>query len=279
MPPRRSARLAAKKPVSYRTLAGLRPVRTRRRAPIRASKPLAALVKNIVKGVAETKYVAFSILDQTSNVITYTINNAAAWYPVVPPLAIGNGSFQRIGEKVTGIRGRTDFRFMLNDFGSAGITSQDIYVRIYYGSYKPIKQQVLLGAIDPMSLLDQGDGTTIAWDPMIENPSMMACMPTQKEVWTLKHKTFKLAKNQGTLTSGVAIEAPNVRKENYNFSWSWKHKAPLLYPSGGATAVQHQPTNFCPIFAMVAFTATGEALSANPSISATIRSHMWYKDV
>jgi len=187
----------------------------------------------------------------------------------------GTGSFQRIGEKISNVSGRTLFSFTL-DQGNA--VSQDLFVRIYYGTSKSARNPTAIGALAAGSLLDNGDGTSKDWLPLSgTNALQLAQQPVQKEAWTLRHKTMKFLKNPGTLNNEATLTSPNINKDTYQFIWRWNRKSNSLFQTTGDTT---SPTNYCPVYAIVAWYADGTTSTpVNLPVFCTIRSEVRFHDV
>jgi len=246
-------------------------------------------VIKLVHGAGETKYVVSDTIGQKVNDPVGTqINLPLSLNNPVPFLKQGVQNHQRVGTKVTNVRGRTHFSFSL---AHEVVSSANWGVKIFMLTSKQAKSYNVLTAITtaPASnfttgtLLDVGNQTTTDWVSATYNVVQMSMMPLSHEDWRGKTKTIKLSKNSGAMNNDASTPPPSPNSghfaTNYQFTWNWKHKT-LLYDD--ATAGADLPTNFAPAYVLVAFPYDGYDINVGPILNSpvrvNVRNEMYYKD-
>lgn len=250
------------------------PRRPRRKTKTaKPGKQFAKKVMAVVNKASETKYVANDI-QKTVPVDTY-ISIPSDLTTVMPVLQEGAGSWERVGNRINNVRGRTHFNFSIPYNTSSAF---NWVVRLYMLTSKQSK------AYPPSSLLantllDDGNGTTIDWDPTVTQVVTLSQRPLANENFSGKFKDFKLSKNSGSLNNDASTPPPSANgghfPSNRQFTWNWSHKSALIYDEAGS-----YPTNFNPMFILVAFPYDNTTVTKEPTpILATIRTEMYYKDI
>lgn len=257
----------------------------RARAVARQAKSgiTAKKVREIVKGVAETKYVVSREEQQNEVTLLANLTTPASWFPAMPRIIQGSGSNERDGQKITSVIVKSHFSFHF-DFNE--VDTQDIFVKVFYGTNKTIRSLDQIANMGVGSLLDPGNQTSIDW--LYNAPftgTQLDMMRTQSEVWKLKVKKFRLTRNQGLTNNGAAaLTTPNVGGLlSKQFTMTTKHKGVVLYDSLNGTANPLIfPTNFAPMYACVGWRPNGDdpdAPGQDFPIRWTARHEMYFKDV
>lgn len=230
-------------------------------------------VLSIVKGQSETKYVATDIQTQTA---VATLIVPAGLQKVLPPLALGVQSNQRIGQKISNAHGRVDFHFYLTPSPEAQSVTNDVYVKIFKLTPKQAKSYTATGALTNNTLLDTGLATSTDWILSGFNAFAYNTMPLSKEDFSGSIGQVRLVKNQGAQNDDpTALVVPNMNKlASADFSYSWKHKGAILYDDVPGNTY---PTNLAPVFGIVAYNADNSVYGGR--VQYYTRLHMWFKDV
>ena len=250
-----------------------------------------AEVKKLVKAPAELKY-------SVSN--RYGLKNWDDVYggiAVGPAVALTQGLFcampdinrgvdsnQRVGNKISNVRGKTHFNFVFGPDSSMTAT-QDWVVRIFMLKSRQIKYAPLVSGLQSGTLLDLGSAQTIDWRPNAQTTgggpasyNILAMMPISKENFTGHYKTFRMSKNQGIVNrDATGGQTTNLSAHNVvNFTWNWSHKGSAIYDDN-----QVLPNNFAPLFTYVAYPVDryGGANIDTTGILVSVRTEVHYKDV
>ena len=243
--------------------------------PRKANKGLNPIQKkqvmNILVKKAETKYVVSLPQGELEQSVGTQITTPGAWKAVLPDLAEGTANNQRIGERVSNIRGKTTMYF---NFPKDLAKSSDVFVKIFYGTHKSAKTQEAFLGIPPNTLLEVGNQSTVDWDIGVYNSFILNMMPISYNSWTLKSKTIRLHKNAGVSVGDAAL-SPNISSNtSHTFAWHWNHPAQLHYTPNGATP--NLPTNYYPVFCAVAWSANNQEVFAS---NYTYRNEMYFEDI
>jgi len=259
--------------VSKRSIAAERAAIRARRAP-KASKAFAKKVLAVVSKTEETKYVAQDI-QKAVPIDTYIAINSDLVTPI-PVLVEGTGSWQRVGQHIHNVRGKTHFQFSL-PYNTAA--SANWVVRVYMLTSKQVKAFAQVTSLAANTLLDNGDGTTIDWDPSVNQVVTLSQRPLARENFSGTFKEFLLAKNSGSLNGDASTPPPSSNGAHYatqhRFTWKWQHKSKVMYDENS-----YLPTNYNPMFILVAYPRDGYSVvskEASPVV-ATIRTEMYFKD-
>lgn len=242
---------------------------------IHPSANFAKAVLTVVGKKEETKYVAEDI--QKAALIDTNIVIPTDLVSALPNLGQGVGSFQRVGQQVSEVRGKTHFSMSL-PYNYA--PSSNWVVRIYMLTSKQIKSFNQRGSLAVNTLLDNGDGTTIDWDPGTTQVVTLSQRPLARENFTGKFREFRFAKNSGALNNDASTPPPAPNGAHYatshQFTWEWKHKGKVLYDEAG-----NLPTNYNPMFILVSYPVDNYPVTVGPPncpVLMTIRTEMYYKD-
>ena len=267
---RRGVSNRAKTTAYYRSAAG--PISATMASTTARNTGLLPLIKSVINNKIETKYnMSFGAL--AANVpLTAVANNP---YFSMPPILLGTGSFQRIGEKINSINGYTQITFYFNP---AVTQTEDVLVKIFYGQNKSVKAQNQWAGLSNATMLDLGNGTSLDWDPAAYAPTLLNQFTIQKEVWSLKTKVIRFTKNNGLTVGDVALgQTPNLAKGYHTVRLPFKHKSAGLYPTVGVVQINNL-TNFCPVWWAVAYYADTNSVAPSPAINMTSTNHVHYKD-
>jgi len=248
-------------------------------APV--SKTFAKNVLKVLEKKAERKYISNpSALMPTSGSIG-SISVPVDLVPCIPKLGQGTQSNQRVGQKVSNAHGRVDFQFFLISNGAGAYPTQDTIVRVYMLNSVAAKSYGQVSLLPNNTLLDNGDQTTQDWPAgTAGNYYGIASsqQPLSHEDWRGSHKEIRLIKNQGVPNGDITPgQAPNTFGHPANrLSMTWKHKGNLLYDDV-AGAGPSNPTNYAPVFAVVAYNPDNTLF--NGQIQYVYRTHYWFEDI
>lgn len=243
----------------------------RSRGGFAKADPLTARIKQVLDRQAETKYAATQIVDDF--IVPYTLGPATSWFPCTAQVLQGSQSNQRVGERIKPVRAKIDFTFA---YDPTSAVSHDYRVKLFvlrpktYNSFAPMVASGFSGL-----LLDNGDQTSSDWDPL--NQHVSDSKPVDNESFNpIMIKRFKLIKNATTVEGSAAT--PNTSRSSvvrYSMNLYGKALKQHLTYSG---AVAPYPTNYNPIFGIVAYAADGSAPQLVCPIKASVRLHLWFKD-
>lgn len=276
-----------------------------RRRKLRTGVTLAQAVKTIVKGQAETKYVARSPINNFG--YENDIPSLGEWTVALPPVTQGPGEIQRIGDKMSPVSHRTKLNIRIantNTSGSgdppvygANTTPLDITVYIVYGYIKSLKTYQGSTAVSGLStvvqgsteatlamsnLLDKGDGTYVTFDGSAPN----AMLPFNKTLVDMKIKKVRLHKPAGWVNSGANAVDPSAKEQSSDgihardVTLKWSPPAKMLFNLD----TDVYPNNYAPVFA-VGY-VYNDSIS-NPSsvaytyggVEYTAQNQLWFKDM
>lgn len=242
-----------------------------------------AEVQKLVKGVAETKYVAeaLSIPDASANLGTYTafssgITGVAEIYGCLPRVGQGVDSQQRIGDSISPTRCTVHLDIVAT---SAVNFPSDKTVHVFLLTAKSIKTLPQYGNIPIKKLLDLGNGTEGEFD----GTSFRAMCPVNtKDFTVLKHKKFRMVKTFGMPNSATAAVTAGTTDGVISPSHQYAHltmkvKVPkkLKYEVSGSL----HPTNYAP-FLVIGFTSNAPVDAASTVVDLQVlgRVEMRFKD-
>jgi len=240
------------------------------RAP-KVTKAFAKKVNAVVSRSEETKYVAegVDIVDVSGYLAV-----PSGLKGCIPPLEQGTKSNERIGQKISYVKGRVDFAFWLNPgTGSENTASQDVKIKLFFLKSKSIRAQDQIPNLQAGTLLDYGDQTSTDWRPSSYPAFELNQMPLSKEDFSGKTVTLHLRRNFGQANGGTESGVLTYGAIGATHSHSWKHSGSLLYDDGNESTI---PTNFAPLYAFVAYNADNSKYTGQ--VQCIVRKHMWYKD-
>lgn len=242
----------------------------------RATKPTRAFAKKVMAVVnkeEETKYRADDI--QKSQDLGVGLAVPTDLVSALPTLNQGVGSFQRVGQQIDNVRGKTHFSFSIPSSYSA---TTNWVVRVIMLTSRQVKSYAQIGSLAAGTLLDNGDGTTLDWNAGVTQVITLAQRPLANENFGGSFREFRLSKNSGQLNGDTSTPPPSSNgghfPSNAGFTWHWKHKGKLMYDE---TSVR--PNNYNPMFMLVAYPLDYSTIGEQAPIKATIRTEMYYKDV
>lgn len=269
------------------------------------AKAVKAIAKNEAFKAQETKYVTGVkkgsdaitgdfVNGQISDVLNskVLIGNLQYLQPAIPSLNNGFNSATQVGSTIKHVRGKVDFCISLADDASDALSeSANVIVKIFCLESRTTKSiYSMITYMPTQDLLRLGNDSVTDWTPPAYVPEQLNMMPINPLAWKVHHvKTFHLVKNPGRQTGGslaTGASAPNVTGgARRTFSWNWAHDGTLKYnetnAGAGTTGVTDFPTNFAPVYGLVAYYADGQPMTPEELdglINVNIRTHMWYKD-
>lgn len=270
--PRRSARLAAKPRRDYAAMSGKRPRRPRAK---RASKPLTALIKRVVNGQLETKYVAQQV-NLAGYAIPGHINPLIDFHYMLPPVTqqtTAATSNTREGDVIKPLRAtiKGHIWYDNNDTTVGNI----VFVKLFFVTAKQLKYLPNASTDLPQGLLEAGLPDPVQWTAAAQD--LQAFFPVCKENYTLlRTKTFKLVKNSGLPIGNSQQDSTNIGRDRYTFSFSWTPPK-LKY----AVDAHTYPQNHAPIMFAVAY-SPGYNYDTDASLANQVKMNwamdMSYKD-
>jgi len=265
--------------VARSEMPGLR--RSGARTGWKSKKRLSQLVKRVVRGQAETKYVADQF-DKNQNAALANVfalsalgAGALRFLPMIPRVSQGTDDNDRIGDTISPSgKVKTTLNFAINDDVSG---SQQILVTVYYGTTKDRKSWENINPLSTDSFLDNGDGTN--GSPTFTRVSAMS--PVQKDLVTFKKIQFVLSKAQGRTggDAGTGNFSANAGRSYRQITLT--HAAPkkLKYSVGNDV----YPSNYAPGFYVSLAYADGAVPVSEAHlrglVNVTCRQHMWFKDM
>jgi len=258
--------------------------RRNRKAPRRAAnkkkqakKGQVAMMRKIAKEVinqkSETKYVAQSL--DVGGIVNSSLTTPAGLFPMIPTLLCGTESFQRVGARIENLRIKTTFTIWLDNNGNQA-QNNNVFVRLYFLRSKKVKNWNQVNLLPAGTLLDQGDGTMTDWN----NPALSvnyAQMPISNENWIGRHKTVRLIKNTGQ-PNGVNGTPNTDGRPSATVVHYTNRKAPVSYENLIANPGLAYPTNFCPLFGIVAWSSEFGSLIRTDQLQIVVRNEMYFKD-
>jgi len=234
-------------------------------------------VTAMVKSKAEVKYIA----NQWDDVLIGAQCDTAAGsqlYPMMPVVAQGTDTDQRIGDSIKASTIRT--KFVVYYTAPPSNSSYDVYIRVLCVTSKVIKSQAEVASIPGGNLLDRGNGTQTDVPNntnTIANLEEYSLMPVNRKSWTVLHdKVIRLVKNTGSPSGATSTgEAPNLGGlSQHRFTFSTPHKGALKYEGASALFA----TNFAPFWCAYAWTSDGSAFPGSALPTFATRSEIYYTD-
>lgn len=247
--------------------------RPRKAQEAKPTKAFAKKVMAVVNKEEETKYRADDV--QKSQDVGVGLAVPTDLVSALPTLSQGVGSFQRVGQQIDNVRGKTHFSFSIP---SSYAATTNWVVRVIMVSSRQVKSFAQIGSLAAGTLLDNGDGTTLDWNAGTTQVITLSQRPLANENFKGSFREFRLSKNSGQLNGDTSTPPPSANgghfPSNAAFTWNWKHKGKLMYDE---TATR--PNNYNPMFLLVAYPLDYSAIGEQAPIKATIRTEMYYKDV
>lgn len=247
----------------------------------KSKKRLNSLVKKIVRGQAETKYVAdaydkngVAALPAVWNLTALGIG-AARFLPMIPRTTQGVDDNNRLGDTISPSgKIKTTLNFAINDDVQV---SQQILVTIYYGVTKDRKSWDNQNPLSTAQFLDEGDGTNTS--PTFNRQTAM--LPVQRDLVSFKKIQFVLSKAVGTTggDAGTGNAAANAGRSFRAITLTHTPPKKLKYSVQNDT----YPSNYAPGFFIQLCYADGalpaDAAHLDGIVNVTARTHMWFKDM
>jgi len=234
------------------------------------------LIKSVVKGAEETKYVAENITAAAPIIVPAGQTTPANLARMLPKQAQGTADNQRIGDQIAPISARTFWTFYLN--GSVPDLF-DVTLNLLVLYVKGASTDVAVAAIPAGTLLKVGDGTNV--DPNSPNPVDMLTLiqhyPVNQDQFTLK-KWFRrrICKGANDINGPVGAatnNSPPTAGRHPCLTLQYKWKPPKLKYNDAA---QTLPRNHYPVYVVWATANDGTPLTS--LLSFNVRSELHYKD-
>lgn len=256
-------------------------VKTTKTSGVVAKPVLRKAIQRVVNSNVETKYVSFypySNSQGTLNGTNFTpaITTAGECYALIPPIRVGPGDHQRIGQTIQPTS--LTVKGFVSLFGNQA-DSFDILVDIFFLTSKTLKDQQQQGILDMNQLLNNGDGTNAQYDGSYVHGNY----PLNTTAFSLiKRKTIRLTKPFGNMNTalcgGDPVNTANYSSEKYSKTFSVKIPLPknLKYLTDADTT----PTNAFPFVCLGWRNASNCDASGitNQLIKSTMMTHLYYKD-
>jgi len=233
-----------------------RPVRVR---PVRGvtARRIAPVVKRIISRQEETKCCGFTIENAVSHNAIISNADAVALLPVV---AQGTGSSERVGDKVKGLYLKVKGCLSYYDRGQAAVQSPMI-VKIFCLRQKGLGNlQTALASVNLPNFLDNG-GATNSWDGS-----------TLRAMWRVNTDLFDVLASRTIKISDTDVE--NHKAQTGHYSMSIKVPSTMKWSPGN-----QYPDNFAPFFVLGWYYEDGSTPSAmDVNIINTAYGFLYYKD-
>jgi len=244
-------------------------------AQMAAKKPraVALMVKRMVTGQLEKKFVSSATNSANFNSSISTINDLKAF---VPQISTGTGSWQRLDQRITPLRLTTNWHFAFSD---AITRSMNILVTMYCFTKKNIKyvpDMLLDVTTNGIQLLAAGNsGIVQPFNGYVTESDL----PFNKDSYTLiKKYQFQLCNNVGFPNGDTtAGNAPNVSPaaSHKHISLSIKCPKQLCYKPGSVV----YPDGFAPFWAVGYAHIGGQAPDAvNTDLNVSWNTMLTYTD-
>lgn len=252
---------------------GLRSTRRKARVVV-ARKPTVALVKRIVNGTLEKKFVSNAQFGQGFNSGISVLGDMKA---LIPQVQAGTGSWQRLDQRITPLRLTTTWHFA---FADTITRSMNVMVSLYCFHKKNVKYVPdMAGDVtaNGIQLLASGNsGIVQPYNGYITEGDL----PLNRDSYTLiKKYTFQLTNNVGVPNGDTTPgNAPNVglAESHKRISLTVKTPKQLTYKPAGTVVY---PDGFAPFWAVGYAHVGGSAPDAfNTDILVSWNTMMTYTD-
>lgn len=207
-----------------------------------------------------------------------TLGLVADFVPAISQVTQGNGDFQRVGNIIEPKSCTVSLRIGYN---ATNVDANNTYVVVYYGVSKAFKTWQNNNPVSTVAILDNGDGTSVQWAGLRNQ----LALPTDKKMFTLKRKVFRLSKTPGVLNNDV--NPPGTQGGSYATSNGYNVRS-LLLRFKPPTHLKYNlagdvyPQNFAPFYAVGFCHADGTALvfpGDDALINVSSRTHLYFKDL
>lgn len=247
------------------------------------AKGMLAMMKQVASKVllrkAETKYVAYQRFTNAS--VSGTLDIPGDLHDCLPPLLVGTESYQRTGSRISNMRGRTIFTFWLDNLTQSP-NCNNVSVKIFFLNSKQTKSSSQAQLLPSGILLDNGDGTSTDWsNPVPGQPLLYNQLPISNENFSGRTKTIRLIKNTGgpNAVGGNVVNPNTYGRVMATYVYNWSRKSAAAYENNITNAALAYPTNFAPLFGVVAYLNDSSAKLADKTVFMDVRNEMYFKDV
>lgn len=260
--------------------------RRARRMGSKYGKGVRGMIRRIVMGNQETKYVANTLDIGGADLgalwpVKPNFNLFNDIKPAIPSLGEGTGDYQRVGSKIRPTSLAVSCKITFN---AKDLSANELMAVIYYGTDRA--NRTFQGGNSPLqstAILNVGNGTNKSWTGLLNDLNF----PTDKSLFNIKRKVFRLSKTGGNMNSDIGGQNNGAYSTSNGLSevstlLKFKPPSTLLYNNDTDT----YPSNYAPWFYIGFCHADGSALTPSdydPTtkvslVYATTRCHMWYKD-
>lgn len=249
------------------------------RKPRAAKITSVQLIKRVIRGQLETKYVT-NLRDQgLPQYVTLTghITPSTDAIQMLSPVPIQTGTASsnvRMGDTIQPVRATTSgfvyFNNIANDVGKV------VYVKLLMCLPKEIKDYALLNDLQA-NLLENGSADPVPWTAA--GQEAQAYLPVSKSLYTvMKTKTIKLTKVQGNPIGSSGTDPCNLGGNNDRVAFSYSWKPPTLKYSLDSV---NFPGNYAPVLFAVCYSPgfnyeTDASLVG--SVDLSVMNQLWFKD-
>lgn len=264
----------------------------------RTRKAVATIAKRVLNRRSETKYRAETLYTDGPALAIYgdvaPTGVPTQLFRALPTLAIGDGGFQRDGQKVSPVKHTMELDFTFNNLlrditntGGIDACSWDLTVHVWYGyahRYKSLNDVGLNSSaiVNEMYELGNGNSGRFTGAPF----DIMRKINT--DVLSVKRKSFRMfrplgSQNQATLSGGLTTYYPQTIKKHITLAF--KPPKTLMYDETYSV-----PENYAP-FVIIGYEHNDATQSANtlltnpptaianaPALLVQGLMKLWYKD-
>lgn len=259
-----------------------------RRRPAKLAKKgkktgMVAMMKRVAKQVlnrkSETKYVARQLFQNQS--VPGTLDIPGDLHTCLPPLVTGVESYQRNGARISNVRGRTIYTFWIDNVTQSA-NCANYFIKLFFLTSKQTKSWAQSQLLTGPALLDNGDGTSTDWSTSAPGaPFLYNQLPISNENFIGRTKTLKLIKNTGSPNAigGNVVDPNTYGRISATYVHTWSKKERVTYENNVTNPALAYPTNFSPLWGVVAFSADSSVTLADNTIFMDVRNEMYFKDI
>lgn len=265
----------------------------------RTRKAVATIAKRVLNRRSETKYRAENLWtgDGIAQIIYGDVaptGVATQLFRALPTLAIGDGGYQRDGQKVNPVKHTMELDFAFNNqtrditnTGGLDACSWDLTVHVWYGyahRYKSLNDVTLNSSAIVNEMYELGNGNS----GRFTGAPFDILKKINTDVLSVKRKSFRMfrplgAQNQATLSGGLTTYFPQLIKKHITLAF--KPPKTLMYDESYTV-----PENYAP-FIIIGYEHNDPTQAANtqlanppttilqaPAIQVQGLMKLWYKD-
>lgn len=220
-------------------------------------KKIAKVAKAVIKRQEEKKMAGLNVENAVGHNASISLGDC---YSIIPTMTQGQGSNQRIGDKVRPTALKLDGVVSFNDIGQ-GYVGVPLHVVVFVLQARRNRDATQISTVTPISKLLDGGLTPASWDGSTQNSTYPI---NRDEFEVLATRSFKISD----------VTAENARSLSARYTLSVKAPAVLDYTFGGST-----PTNFAPFVVLGWCRDDGVTPSIGQTwIKHTCNSRLYYTD-